>query len=251
MQRILVAEDVEINREILRTTLERAGHRITFAGNGVEALEAVQRQVFDLVLMDVQMPVMDGVEATRRIRRLPPPVGQVPIIGLTANVMARERALYLGAGMDDCLPKPIDWEQLHAALRRIAGAAPLADPVMDSAAVEAALLDEQTLAVLRRMANEHELAELMRVGMDGYEQACALIEQEGASTETVARQAHKLKGSAGTLGLSAISALAVRLEDAALEGRLERDLIVQLRAAVAATRTELERKGLLVPAATP
>ncbi|HET8747164.1 MAG TPA: ATP-binding protein, partial [Ramlibacter sp.] len=255
MLRILVAEDVEINRELLRTALERAGHRVAFAADGAEAVAAVQRQPFDLVLMDVQMPVMDGVEATRRIRGLPSPAGQVPIIGLTANVMARERELYLGAGMDDCLPKPIDWDQLHAALARIAGAAVDAPgPEAASATAPAAsppLLDEQTLAVLRRMASEQELAELMEAGMGGYEEACAAIEQEGASAETIARQAHKLKGSAGTLGLAAIGALAVRLEAAALEGRAERELVVQLRAAVVATRAELERRGLLRPVQAP
>jgi CheY-like chemotaxis protein/HPt (histidine-containing phosphotransfer) domain-containing protein len=249
VQRILVAEDVEINREILRAALERAGHSVAFVTNGAEALEAVQHRTFDLVLMDVQMPVMDGVEATRRIRRLPPPPGQIPIIGLTANVMARERELYLAAGMDDCLPKPIDWDLLHAALARIAGAAPSVDPVMDSSAAQGALLDDQTLSVLRRMASDAELAELMRVGMSGYEDACAQIEQEGASAETVAQQAHKLKGSAGTLGLSAISALAVQLEDSALQGLADPGLIVQLRAAITATRGELERRGLLAAAA--
>ena len=251
VQRILVAEDVEINRELLRTALERAGHRVAFASDGAEALAAVQREPFDVVLMDVQMPVMDGVEATRRIRRLPPPVGQVPIIGLTANVMARERELYLGAGMDDCLPKPVDWHRLHAALARIAGAGAAApDPVMDQAAVQSALLNEQTLAVLRRMANEQELGELMAVGMEGYEEACSLIEQQDASADTIARQAHKLKGSAGTLGLAAISELAVRLEASALAGQPQRELIVQLRAAVAATRAELGRRGLLPAAST-
>src|SRR5262249_4944482 len=152
------------------------------------------------------------------------------IIGLTANVMARERELYLGAGMDDCLPKPIDWEQLHRALARIAGAPPAPDAVLDTAAVQEALLDEPTLAVLRRMASDAELAELLRVGMGGYDDACEAIGAEGASADTIARQAHKLKGSAGTLGLAAIGALAVRLEEAALAGIADRELIVQLRA---------------------
>jgi signal transduction histidine kinase/DNA-binding NarL/FixJ family response regulator len=261
VQRILVAEDVEINRDILRTALERAGHRLEFAVNGLEALEAVQREVFDVVLMDVQMPVLDGVEATRRIRQLPPPAGQVPIIGLTANVMARERERYLAAGMDDCLPKPIEWELLHAALARIAGAAqPLAavapEPEPELAAVPEAppaqppLLEEQTLAMLRRMANDAELAELLRVGMAGYEDACAAMEQEGAGVETIARQAHKLKGSAGTLGLSAIMQLAIRLEEAAQQGEVPRELIEQLRATIGATRCELERRGLLPATST-
>jgi HPt (histidine-containing phosphotransfer) domain-containing protein len=115
--------------------------------------------------------------------------------------------------------------------------------------VDAPLLNEEALAGLRRMASDRQLAELMRVAMGGYEEACALIEQEGASADTLARQAHRVKGSAGTLGLGAISSVAVRLEAAALAGAADRALVAQLRASVQATRAELERRGLL-PAAS-
>src|SRR4029453_4094199 len=87
-----------------------------FAKKGAEAMELGARERFDVVLMDVQMPVMDGVEATRRIRQMAGPAREVPIIGLTANVLASEQKRYLAAGMDACLTKPIDWTQLFAAL---------------------------------------------------------------------------------------------------------------------------------------
>ncbi|GAB3647523.1 Hpt domain-containing protein [Ramlibacter alkalitolerans] len=114
--------------------------------------------------------------------------------------------------------------------------------------MDAPLLNEDALAGLRRMASEEQLAEFMRVALQGYEDACARIEQEDASADTVARQAHRVRGSAGTLGLAAISAVAVRLEAAALAGTPDRELVAGLRASVAATRAALEQRGLL-PAA--
>ncbi|RYY67488.1 MAG: response regulator, partial [Comamonadaceae bacterium] len=122
--RILIAEDVEINREILRTALSRDGHQLLFAHDGAQAVQLAGSESIDLVLMDVQMPVMDGVEATRRIRDMGGRFSMLPIIGLTANVMARERERYMAAGMDECLPKPIDWQLLGATLARHAGRRP-------------------------------------------------------------------------------------------------------------------------------
>jgi CheY-like chemotaxis protein len=117
--RLLVAEDAEANRELLREMLGRHGHAVAFAANGAEAVGLAARERFDAVLMDVRMPVMDGVEATRRIRALPPPAGRVPIVRLTANVVASERERYLAAGMDACLAKPVDWGRLFAVLARL------------------------------------------------------------------------------------------------------------------------------------
>src|SRR3954452_18671985 len=104
--RVLVADDVEVNRELLGEVLGRHGHAVAFAADGAEAVALVARERFDAVLMDVQMPVMDGVEATRRVRALPPPACRVPVLGLTANVLEGERRRYLSAGMDRCLTKP-------------------------------------------------------------------------------------------------------------------------------------------------
>ena len=97
-RRVLLVEDVELNRVLIAEMLRSHGHEVAIAENGQEAVAAVAQEPFDLVLMDVQMPVMDGVEATRRIRRLPPPAGAVPILALSANVMPEERAPLSGGG---------------------------------------------------------------------------------------------------------------------------------------------------------
>ena len=119
--RILSAEDLPIVREILRFGLTRLGHEVEFAVNGAEALAKLQGRHFDLVLMDVQMPLMDGVEATRRIRQLPAPLHDIPVIGLTSDVSVADLRAYASAGMNECLAKPIDWPRLADAISRYCG----------------------------------------------------------------------------------------------------------------------------------
>lgn len=118
--RILLAEDVELNRDIVTTMLEREGHEVVIAHDGRQALVQAQLSRFDLILMDVHMPVMDGIEATRRIRALPGSTGKTPIVALTANVMAGEQERYLGVGMDAVLMKPMDRDRVRAVIREFA-----------------------------------------------------------------------------------------------------------------------------------
>ena len=106
--RILLAEDNKINQQLVTLLLRRAAHLVDVAENGELVVEAVRNGEYDVVLMDVQMPVLDGVQATKRIRALPPPRNAVPIIALTAHAMAGAREEYLAAEMDDYLTKPID-----------------------------------------------------------------------------------------------------------------------------------------------
>jgi len=103
--RVLLAEDVKLNRDVICAMLRRHGHEVAVALNGAEALEQVERCRFDVVLMDVHMPVMDGIQATRRIRNLPGEAGKVRVVGLTADVLATEQERCLSAGMDACLTK--------------------------------------------------------------------------------------------------------------------------------------------------
>ena len=121
--RILVAEDNPVNRKIVEALLSPIGAALTFAGIGVEALEILQTQTFDVVLMDVQMPVMDGVEATRRLRASAGPNADVPVIALTANVLEEQCEAYLAAGMDAWSPKPIDARALLQAIDAVVEAA--------------------------------------------------------------------------------------------------------------------------------
>jgi CheY-like chemotaxis protein len=129
---ILVAEDDAVNREVIAAFLAPAGHRLTFATNGFEAVAAARRERFDLVLMDIMMPGMDGPAATRAIRALPHPAAQVPILALTANAMSGDRERYLAAGMDGYVSKPINRTALQAELARVLGlgvtVAPAATP---------------------------------------------------------------------------------------------------------------------------
>jgi CheY-like chemotaxis protein/HPt (histidine-containing phosphotransfer) domain-containing protein len=115
--RILVAEDNEQNRRLVLAILERAGIEAEVAHNGLEALNRLEEGRFDLVLMDCQMPVLDGFEATRRLRD-DPRFADLPVIALTANAMAGDRERCLAAGMNDHVPKPIDVDALLAAIRR-------------------------------------------------------------------------------------------------------------------------------------
>jgi PAS domain S-box-containing protein len=121
---ILLVEDHPVNQRVALRLLERLGYQADLAADGRDAVEAASRRDYDVILMDVQMPHMDGLEATRRIRRLPPPVRQPQIVAMTANVMQGDREACFAAGMDGYIGKPVRVEELVAALQR-AGAAAL------------------------------------------------------------------------------------------------------------------------------
>ncbi|MEK9968172.1 MAG: PAS-domain containing protein [Ferrovibrio sp.] len=120
--RILVAEDNQVNQMVIGLMLRQLGHRADIVTNGIEACEQVQKAPYDMVLMDMQMPEMDGMTATATIRKLPHPCARIPIIALTANAMEGDRERYIGAGMDDYVAKPIALPLLLAAMNRVMGA---------------------------------------------------------------------------------------------------------------------------------
>jgi len=147
--RILVAEDNAVNQKVLRTLLSGQGHDLHFVSDGSQAVDAARDGAFDLVLMDVSMPVMDGPTATRHIRALPNAAARVPIIALTANAMAGDRETYIAAGMNDYVSKPVNLDLLLAAIaRQTHGAAPDALSEMLPPAMNASQLDEATLAAV-------------------------------------------------------------------------------------------------------
>jgi signal transduction histidine kinase/CheY-like chemotaxis protein len=117
--RLMVVDDNAVNRKLLSMTLQRLGIRAALATNGAEALESLSRSAYDVILMDVQMPVMDGLEATRRIRRSYPAGAQPRIVAMTAGAFPEDRAHCLEAGMDDYLSKPVNIDELVETLRRI------------------------------------------------------------------------------------------------------------------------------------
>ena len=147
---LLVVEDNQINQVVISSMLRSAGHECDMARDGREAIAAVQKSSYDGVLMDIQMPVIDGVEATQSIRKLGEQYQKLPIIALTANAMAGDEEHYLGLGMNDYVPKPIDPDRLTLALRRsiATDAAPIRRADLRMAPEEAAEEDEDLKRLL-------------------------------------------------------------------------------------------------------
>jgi two-component system, sensor histidine kinase len=115
---VLIVEDNHVNRRVLEAYLAPFQFSITVAVNGAEAVEIVRNQKFDIVLMDIQMPIMDGIEATRIIREQGGWCAKVPIVAVTANAMAGDRERYLAAGMDDYVPKPVNRDAITQVLEK-------------------------------------------------------------------------------------------------------------------------------------
>jgi response regulator RpfG family c-di-GMP phosphodiesterase len=194
--------------------------------------------------MDVQMPIMDGVTATRQIRKVDGPAHDIPVLALTANVMAQERERYLAAGMNECLMKPINWQELAAAIARYPVRAIKAPPIQradEAATVDAAplfrraLLDELGAGVLP----------LVKRALEDAEAACERIAALPPDSPELEREAHRLKGMSGSLGMMAISREAARLDDATRMGAATAPLVTCLREVTTATRVELQNEGLI------
>ena len=211
--RILLAEDNKINQQYATVVLNKAGYHVTIAGNGHQAVEAVRNTDFDLVLMDIQMPGLDGVEATRQIRSLPAPRNAVPIFAMTAHAMRGVSEEYLSAGMDDYITKPFQPALLLAKLERLAEGhrarmdhAPqhLAQPVLNTANLEElrAALPPENLASLVTLYLHDAEGNLLEIA----------VHEKAGDLGGVARYAHMLVSSAGNLGAMQTSALAREVE---------------------------------------
>jgi signal transduction histidine kinase/DNA-binding response OmpR family regulator len=127
--RVLLAEDNRVNEMVVVAMLQKAGHTVRVAGDGAEAVAVARAEEFDIILMDVQMPVVDGIEATRQIRAMPGRHGRVPVVALTADAMTGAKEYYLAAGMDDYLSKPVRMPALLAKLASLASEAPAREAV--------------------------------------------------------------------------------------------------------------------------
>jgi PAS domain S-box-containing protein len=215
--RVLLVEDNELNRQLATKLLMRAGIEVSTANDGMEAVQAVQRQEFDAVLMDVQMPNMDGMEATRAIRQNPVFAG-LPIIAMTANVMTGDRERCLAAGMSDYLSKPIQHNVLYAAIARwTKRAAPLVEPAAAGMRrVSGAFYGLDPDRAIAGMGGEDTYLTVLEKFIPNQRQAVQSIQDALAAGDMQAagRLAHTLKGIAATVGAAALSGLARQLEDA-------------------------------------
>jgi signal transduction histidine kinase/DNA-binding response OmpR family regulator/HAMP domain-containing protein len=225
--RILVAEDNAINQQVAVGLLAKLGHRADVAADGVEAVVQVERCDYDLVLMDMQMPNMDGIAATKAIRALTGPKARLPIIAMTANAMAGDREMCLAAGMDDYLPKPVDRNRLAALLarwnERLAGlrqGGPVAEdsapPQPEQHIQDAPLLDrEAQLDLDDSLGHDTFLAVLDAFRRDvppRLSEAAAAV--AAADWPRGARAAHALVGATANLGFIRLRDALRRLESA-------------------------------------
>ena len=239
---VLLVEDNATNRRVAELFLERAGCEVVLAVDGAEALAVLEKRRFDLVLMDVQMPVMDGLEATRRIRQDVAGGARIPIVGLTANALKEQVEACRAAGMDDVIAKPIERERLEAMLERYAPAVgtrtgrhvirpPLERAVPGAGEITVPRFHEVTAgdAVLARG--------LVETFEHGAVQAFSDLESAlGRGDFTTARRAaHTLVGSSANMGAVRLEAVAAAMEHAAIQQDS-----VTLRPLVPAARRRLE-----------
>ncbi len=216
--RVLVAEDNRVNQLVATRILQRGGHAVQAVKDGAAALAAARAGGFDLVLMDVMMPVMDGLAATRAIRALPGAAGQVKVIGLTANASRDDEAACRAAGMDGFAPKPIAPERLTGEIARVCeGAAGC--PAGAPAGTAPATIDPSALAALDAALGAGAAAEIAAAFLADAPARLDRMRALAASgaAEKLAREAHALAGSAGTLGLWALASAARSLEKGSLE----------------------------------
>jgi two-component system sensor histidine kinase/response regulator len=223
---VLLAEDNSVNRKLATRLLEKRGHRVIVAQNGREAIDALAKEPVDLVLMDVQMPVMDGLEATSAIRANEKQTGEhVPIIALTAHAMRGDQERCREAGADDYLSKPIRNSEFLAALDRVRGAKKSRpDPVaLGTAGPKPLLLDLQ--GALDRLDGDRELVqELARFFADECPKSISEIRSALISADFVLleRLAHTLKGSSASVDAESIRQIAIELEMSSRANDLQR-----------------------------
>jgi len=237
-----VVEDNPVNQTLARAMLTKLGMTMSLAGNGLEAIDLVLEQDFDLVLMDCQMPVMDGYEATAAIRRLPAGRGaRLPIIAVTANVMQGDEQKCRSAGMDDFLAKPYTLATLRAALSRWlprSGKTPLSvapERPAEPAGVAKPAINPDVLESLKELdpAGGMDLAkELLRSFLESAPRSVAQLEASiiDGNSKGLGQAAHSLKSSAANVGAETLSNSYRELEKLGREGRIDeaRQLVDQV-----------------------
>jgi CheY-like chemotaxis protein len=213
---VLLAEDNAVNQRLAASLLERRGHRVTIAANGREALAAFDKQRFDVVLMDVQMPEMGGFDATAAIRKKEEATGgRVPIVAMTAHAMKGDRERCLAAGMDEYVTKPLDSRKLCTLVEALAGAA------LEPTEPDDSLLTSQVLA---RVGGDRELlAEISRLFVDDAPQHLQRIRAaiDARDSEALRRAAHSLKGAAANFDAEGVVNVARTFEQMGRDASFE------------------------------
>jgi signal transduction histidine kinase/DNA-binding response OmpR family regulator/HPt (histidine-containing phosphotransfer) domain-containing protein len=235
---VLLAEDNKVNQQFAIIVLTKAGHRVEVAENGHQAVDAVRRSKFDVVLMDIQMPDLDGIQAAHQIRALAEPKCNVPIIAMTAHAMSGAKEKYLAAGMNDYISKPVQPALLlsklagiagsaqppsHAAMAKAAATSPITTPnEADIAALP--VLDLAKLVDLERLLSADGLRDFVLLYLVDIENRLAKIAESRTNRdfESVLREAHNIVSTSGNLGAMQTSEFARRLCETCRSGNHER-----------------------------
>jgi polar amino acid transport system substrate-binding protein len=244
--RVLVAEDSTVNQKVVAYQLQKLGHSVVLVNDGRAAVTAGERSTFDVVLMDCQMPELDGIEATRMIRERERTGGRrVWIIAMTANVMPKDREECINAGMDDYLPKPVRLEEMAAALdrytemRELSGSDGIWRDVVDRGALDG-------FRELEVESGQSVLAGLVRIFLENTPVVIRGTKDAAAAGNgpQLAREAHMLKGSCSNFGATRMRSVCERLEVAAKAGELSRmnELIAEVEREYDYVRIALEHE---------
>ena len=241
---VLIAEDHPVNQKLAVALMQRLGCSTVVANDGAEAVERVKAGGIDMVLMDVQMPVMDGISATRAIRELGDAAAWLPIIAVTAHAMAGDEEKYKAAGMDDFVPKPIEPERLKNTmlhwLRRTTEPGLGAGSARLGAAHGLPVLDQAVLDALERWLGKAGVIELVKAFLETTGQHLDALDRAIAAGDIVkvGAEVHDLKSSSGNLGARQLAAQARAIQAAAKSEPIEavRDLMIPLRAQFDAAR---------------
>jgi len=256
---VLLVEDQLLNQQVAIKLLQKRGYKVIIAENGKKAVEALSSSHFDIVLMDIQMPVMDGISATAEIRRMEQETGEhTPIVAITANVMKGDRERYLAKGMDDYIPKPIMAEELYKAMEKwVEHNSNMIGELEQNGFHQVASVEEklpplsfaQDTDILRPALEKYgndmdffqDLAEIyMRDTPVGIENLKKSLEIEDA--KEVAALAHKLKGTSGSFGIICLYDLFTELHELVNLNELDEASRVFSEAAATYEQVELSLK---------
>jgi len=235
--RVLLADDVEVNLEVARLLLHGAGLQVDSAHNGREAVDMIRSTPYDIVLMDVQMPVMNGLEATRLIRKLPGRAA-TPILAMTANAYEEDRRACLDAGMNDFVAKPVDPEKLYAVLLRwlpLTEGAEMMTPEISHTTAPAPVAPQESglswhlagvswidiaAGLARVRNNEDKFRQLIRLFLQEHRGDLEKISAALAESDlqTIEQVAHSLKGAAGLIGAMKVASMAMSLLETVRKG---------------------------------
>jgi CheY-like chemotaxis protein/HPt (histidine-containing phosphotransfer) domain-containing protein len=225
---ILVAEDTPANQKVIRAILEKRGHRVQIANNGREAVDQVRQRRFDVVLMDVQMPTMDGLQATQTIRNLSDSTqAEIPIVAMTAHARREDRRKCLASGMDAYIAKPIDAGKLIQLVenveRREEAYTASESWESDFMPLSTAIINVES-AKARMGGNETLVVDLARFFLEDAPKLMQDIEQglRAGQAEDVERAAHSLKGLAANFDAESLATLASIVEEHSRNGHIEK-----------------------------